>query len=303
MRKLQFKVPQEYDGNSIKSFLRGYCGLSARLMVKLKRVPLGITRNGLHAKVIEPLTTGDIVTIYIPDDDKKTTPVSIPLTILYEDDDILVIDKLADMPMYPTPGHDCDSLANAVAAYYLAHNLHLAFRPLYRLDKDTTGIVVLAKNAYAAAALSQQIQKKYVAICEGLWEGEGTISQPIRRKEGHRIEREVHPLGEQAITHYHVLSNSFSYSLVEFKLETGRTHQIRVHMSFLGHPLAGDDFYGGSLNHIARQALHCWFMQLIHPVTKEPMIFTSLLPTDMQQLCQTAKLTFCLKNHDNVWID
>lgn len=292
MRELHFRVPEAYDGILLKSFLRGYCGLSARLMTRLKREPLGILRNGSHAIVTELLSSGDLVTLRMPDDEKQMEPLDFPLHILYEDCDVLAVDKPSDMPMYPSPGHDCDSLANAVAAYYKEKEEKTAFRPVYRLDKNTTGVVLLAKNAYAAAALAHKIQKKYTAICEGIIKISGTIELPIRRMEGHRIQRETHPDGEKAVTHYHVLSYGEGHSLVEFMLETGRTHQIRVHMSAIGHPLAGDDMYGGSQQKICRQALHCSHADFIHPVTKRLVSLESPLPKDMETLFRTFGLTF-----------
>lgn len=291
MRKLSFTVPIEYNNCTIKAFLRGPCGLSARLMIRLKYEPLGITKNGIHARVIETVKTNDVICIVIPDDTKSIEPVSLPLSLLYEDDDFLVVDKQPNMPIYPTPGHDKDSLANAVSAYYQQKNQQIAFRPLFRLDKDTTGIVVLAKNSYSAFACSQKISKKYIAVCEGELKGTGKICHPIQKKEGHRIQREVNPLGERAVTHYRVLSASHNHSLVEFQLETGRTHQIRVHMSFIGHPLAGDDFYGGSRAYIHRQALHCSFAEWIHPVTQEQILIKSPYHVDMQELIYSLNLT------------
>jgi 23S rRNA pseudouridine1911/1915/1917 synthase len=290
MRELVFPVPHEYDGIRLKSFLRGYCGLSTRLMIKLKRVPLGITNNGLHATVIDILKAGDMVRILMPDDEKQLEPVNLPLSVLYEDCDVLIVDKPADMTMYPAPGHDSNSLANAVAAHFLNSGQKLAFRPVYRLDKDTTGLVVLAKNAYVAACLAGAIEKLYIAVCEGMLTGSGMINEPIGLKEGHRIQRAVTPHGERAVTKWRSICCEKEHSFVVIKLETGRTHQIRVHLSHLGHPLAGDDMYGGSLDFIARQALHCGRVRFIHPVTKQKMQFTCDLPGDIQNLLNVCDL-------------
>lgn len=290
MRELAFPVTTEYDGICLKSFLRGYCGLSSRLMVKLKREPMGITKNGVHAIVTETLKSGDVVRIFMQDDEKQLEPVNLPLSVIYEDSDVLVVNKPADMPMYPSPGHDCDSLANAVAAYYLNSGQKLAFRPVYRLDKDTTGLMVLAKNAYAAARLAETIKKAYSAVCEGILAGNGVINSPIGLKEGHGIQREVTPLGEKAVTKWHILCSGNGHSYLVLELETGRTHQIRVHLSYLGCPLAGDDMYGGSLGLIARQALHCSRAQFDHPVTARPMDFVCELPADMQSLLQACAM-------------
>lgn len=159
MRELSFTVPIEYNGITVKSFLRNYCRVSSRLMIKLKREPMGITNNGTHIIVTERLLSGDVVRLHIPDDEKIIDPVTIPLKIIYEDSDVLIIDKPFNMPMYPAPSHDLDSLANAVSGYYQSKNDKISFRPVYRLDKDTTGLVVLAKNSYSAAGLSGKIKK------------------------------------------------------------------------------------------------------------------------------------------------
>ncbi|MDF2632571.1 MAG: RluA family pseudouridine synthase [Caproiciproducens sp.] len=295
MRELSFTVPNEYDGIRLKSFLRGYCSVSSRLMVKLKREPMGIMNNGLHVIATDTLKSGDVIRLLMPDDDKQIEPADLPLQIVYEDKDLLIVDKSANMPMYPCPGHDCDSLANAVAAYYLKQNEKLAFRPVYRLDKDTSGLVVLTKNAYCAACLAGKLQKEYTAICEGeLW-GNGTIDRPIGLKEGHRIQREVTPNGEMAITKWQALCSGDHHTLLSLELKTGRTHQIRVHLSSLGHPLAGDDMYGGSLCSIGRQALHCGSVSFIHPVTMQGMSFTCNPPCDMQELLIACGMKKCTK--------
>jgi len=295
MRELFFTVPNEYDGVRLKSFLRSYCSVSSRLMVKLKREPMGIMNNGMHVIATDTLKSGDVIQLLIPDDDKQIKPADLPLRIVYEDSDLLIIDKSANMPMYPCPGHDCDILANAVAAYYLKQNEKLAFRPLYRLDKDTSVLVVLAKNAYCAAYLAGKLQKEYTAICEGELLGNGTINRPIGLKEGHRIQRAVTPNGERAITKWQALCSSYRHTLLSLELKTGRTHQIRVHMSSLGHPLAGDDMYGGSLCLIDRQALHCGNVSFIHPVTMKAMSFTCNPPCDMQKLLIKCDMEKCTK--------
>lgn len=295
MRELVFPVPADYGGIRLKSFLRGYCRLSARLMIKLKREPRGITNNGLHAIVTDILKTGDVVRLLMPDDEKQLEPVHMPLSVTYEDDDILIVNKPAEMPMYPTPGHDNDSLANAAAAYFLEHGKKIAFRPVYRLDKDTTGLVVLAKNPYSAARLAGSIQKEYTAVCEGELSGSGVIDEPIGLKEGHGIQRSVTLQGERAVTRWQVLCSGGSHTLVALKLETGRMHQIRVHLSHLGHPLAGDDMYGGGCGLIARQALHCGKVQFIHPVTNSEMSFYSELPEDMKKLLHVCNLKIVQK--------
>ena len=290
MRELSFSVPDGYDGIRLKNFLRSYCGLSSRLMIKLKREPMGITNNGLHAVVTDKLNVGDVVRLLIPDDKKQLEPVCLPLSVIYEDIDILILNKPSNMPMYPSPGHDCDSLANAVAAYYKERSEKIAFRPIYRLDKDTTGLVVLAKNPYMAARLANSIQKEYIAICEGELSGSGVIDSPIGLKVGHGIQREVTPNGEKSVTRWRVLCSGDQYSLVSLELETGRTHQIRVHFSNFGHPLAGDDFYGGSHELIDRQALHCGKIRFFHPLANQELSFFIDMPMDMKKLLDVCNI-------------
>lgn len=284
MRELEFPVPEEYGGIRLKSFLRGYCQVSSRLMVRLKREPMGITKNGAHAVVTDLLEAGDLVRLQLPDDEKQIEPVAVPLSIVYEDDDLLVVDKPAHMPMYPSPGHDRDSLANAAAAFFLERGEKVAFRPVYRLDRDTTGLVVLAKNPYAAARLAGRIRKEYTAVCEGELHGSGTVDGRIARKPGHRVQREVAPQGEPALTHWHALFCGNGYSFLKLRLETGRTHQIRVHLSHLGYPLAGDDMYGGHTDQMERQALHCGLISFTHPCSGMELRLCSVLPDDMRGL-------------------
>ena len=288
MRELSFLVPNEYDGIGLKSFLRSYCGISSRLMVRLKREPMGITRNGLHAIVTETLKAGDTVRVRMPEDQKLHEPLNLPLAVVYEDSDLLVVNKPANMPMYPTPGHDRDSLANVAAAYFSSKGERLAFRPVYRLDKDTTGLVLLAKNPYCAARLAAKIEKEYIAVCEGTLFGKGMISAPIGLKAGHKIQREVAVSGDTAVTLWKELESGKGHTLVALQLKTGRTHQIRVHMAHIGYPLAGDDMYGGSLQLIQRQALHCISIRFFHPVAKKEFDISCGLPEDMETLLITC---------------
>ena len=296
MRELSFPVPDGYDGICLKNFLRSCCGVSSRLMIRLKREPMGITRNGLHAIVTETLHAGDVIRLRMPDDIKRQEPVDAPLDTVYEDDDLLIVNKPAGMPMYPSPGHDCDSLANAFSARCLKRGERIAFRPVYRLDRDTTGLVVLAKNPYSAARLAGRIGKEYIAVCEGELSGAGEIDAPIARKEGHGIQREVAPQGEKAVTRWRSLGIGAGHSLLVLELETGRTHQIRVHLSHLGHPLAGDDFYGGHTALIARQALHCGSVSFSHPYSGKAMRLDCMLPRDMAALLLSCGIQYTQKH-------
>jgi 23S rRNA pseudouridine1911/1915/1917 synthase len=281
MRKIEFVVPDQYDGVTLKGFLRSYVGLSARQTAKLKRLQNGITRNGI--KVIAPdlLHAGDCIQICFPDDEKIPEPVPCIVPVVYEDDDLLVVDKPASMPMYPCPGHNCDSLANAVAFHQGTTGEKYAFRPVYRLDRDTTGLVLITKNPFSAEKLSGKVRKTYFAVIEGVLTGSGIINRPIGLKPGHTIQRAVVSTGIPAITLWRAVRSLSGYSLVAVRLNTGRTHQIRVHFSSIGHPLAGDDMYGGKTDIISRQALHCAEIRFSHPITGKAMRFRSKFPDDM----------------------
>lgn len=282
--ELTFTVTEKYNKKPAKLFLRDYCDVSARTLVQLKNTELGITRNGSLLKVIDPVYTGDYVVLKFPEDENEIIPVKMPLNILYEDKHILVLNKPAFMPVHPTRDHQADTLANGVAFYMRQKNEFYSFRALNRLDRDTTGIVLLAKNVYSANKLRNCVEKNYYAVCEGEILNNGRIEAPISLKEGHTIQREVSPLGAKSITNYEVIKHGNMHTLLKFKLETGRTHQIRVHMSHLGHPLAGDDMYGGSLNYINRQALHCASCVFIHPVLGEKIKIFSEIPNEMKNI-------------------
>lgn len=286
VRILEFSVPKEYDGVRLKGFLHGFCGLSVRQFAALKRFPGGVLCNGRSVIATDFLHEHDKIRVAFPDDKKFQAPVPLPFTPIYEDDDIFVAEKPASMPMYPAPGHDRDSLANAVSYYWLETGQRFSFRPVYRLDKDTTGIVVLAKHSFAASRLSGNIKKLYLAICEGEMPGGGVIDRPIGLKEGHTVQRTVTPEGDRAVTLWRCLACGYGHSLLAVRIKTGRTHQIRVHLSDCGHSLAGDDMYGGSRRFLLRQALHCAQVRFRHPVSGKMLKFRSALPDDMKVIAE-----------------
>lgn len=256
-RLRHFTVPPECEMMSVKSFSRHYLGISSRALIKQKYADNGIMLNECRCKTNAILHTNDILSFMLPSESPGYLAVPGELTVLYEDDNFLAVDKPANMPIHPSPGHDNDSLLNLTAYHYQTHGESHNFRPMYRLDKDTSGIVWIAKNRIAASCTS--IEKIYYGICEGRFTGSGIIDEPIALMEGSKIKRGVSRDGRglAAVTHWKALKNSCSHTLAAFKLITGRTHQIRVHMSHIGHPLAGDDLYGGAVDIISRQALHC----------------------------------------------
>lgn len=282
MRELTFIVPPEYDGVRANSFLRTFCGISYRMMVKLKRTEGGITSNGELLRTIDKVKSGSKVRLCIHECGEPAEPRNIYVPILFEDEDLLICDKPPDMPVHPSRGHADDTLANAVAAHLMKNGEYLPFRPINRLDRDTSGLVLCAKNGHIASMLAKGCDKTYYAVCQGEIIESGTIDLPIRIKEGHGIQREVGEGGVTAITNYRAIKCDGRHTFLEINLETGRTHQIRVHFSHIGYPLAGDDMYGGSREFINRQALHCSKMSFKHPITKEIIAIESPVPEDIE---------------------
>lgn len=288
-KKVIFTVPMECDGMNANVFLRKHCNVSARMITRLKREKDGIIRDNQLLRTIDTVYFGDVVILNMPVDKNDIIPVKGKLDILFEDESIIIIDKPYDMPVHPTKVHQKDTLANYLVYMQKQRGECYTFRAINRLDKDTSGIVVIAKDRYSASNLFGTLNKTYFAVCEGLVFGSGTIDKPIKLLEGHTIQRTTADDGARAVTHYKALEHSKNHTLLEINLETGRTHQIRCHFSSINHPLAGDDMYGGSLSFIQRQALHCGVVDFIHPITKEKTEIKSHLPCDIQNILNKDK--------------
>ena len=290
-REISYTVNQEYDGQKVGQFLRGFCGLSARIIRSIKFTSDGIKLNGIRTRTSEKIKIGDTVTVFIPDSGDAPEPMKADLHIIYEDDDILVINKSPFMAMHPTHNHQGDTLANAVAAYLDTKGIRSSFRSVGRLDKGTSGVVVCALNSLAASKLSGKIKKEYCALVKGNLSGNGSIDVPIYRPDPMKTLRacsyEIE--GESALTHWTVEEEFENATLVRLNLETGRTHQIRVHMAYIGHPLAGDDMYGDFMPEIGHQLLHCRSCTLTHPVTDEKLVFTAPLWRDFEKSVEMVK--------------
>ncbi len=282
-RIINFTIDDEFDGKKVIHYLRGKAKLSCRTVNMLKRVENGITLNGKHIRTIDLMKKGDVLTVSIPDEECELEKISAPLDILYEDEDLLIINKSPYMAMHPTHNHQGDTLANAVAAYL---NGSGAFRAIGRLDKGTSGIVVCAKNRHCASRLSGNIKKEYFAVVTGRYEGKGTINVPIYRPDPMKTLRACGEQGDEAITHWEAIKSGDSLSLLKIHLETGRTHQIRVHFAHLGTPLAGDTMYGEALGDIKHQLLHCGKVSFVHPVTGVEMSIEALMPDEMEKVCK-----------------
>lgn len=270
------------DNNVVlKDFLIHNCKVSKRLLAKLKRYENGITVNGEHVKVTEKIKPGDII-ILKPEDTEGFLEGNSYLEVpkVYENDGLVVYDKPVGMPVHPSVRHQGDTLGNCFAADYPG----IKFRPINRLDRDTSGLCAVAKNPYAAAALQRSIEKTYYAVIEGCLKGSGTINMPIARERDSIIKRVVREDGQRAVTHYKALMGNSRYTLLEIRLETGRTHQIRVHFSHIGYPLAGDNLYGGSNDDIEFQALHCGSLIIKEPISGKNIKVSSVLREDMKNL-------------------
>lgn len=287
-RIFHYQITENERGTTVLDFLRKK-GFSRHILSSMKADKEALTRNGQRIGGREQLLAGDYFRVRLLEtvDSDGIIPVSMPLSILYEDEDILVINKPADMPVHPSIGNYTNTLANGVAAYLDAKDEHSPFRCINRLDRDTSGALILAKNAFSAAVLStqmrnRQIRRTYLAVVEGITPPNGTISAPISRVVDSVIERHVDFLhGEPAVTHYERLETKNEHSLLEIHLETGRTHQIRVHMGYIGHPLPADYLYHPEYDCFKRQPLHSLQLEFRHPVTDKSMCLLAPVPEDM----------------------
>lgn len=291
-RVIDYIIDKAGDGLRIEQYLRRK-GFSGQNLAEIKRMPKSVLVNGEHYYMKQKLNTGDHLSIHICETkcSEKIPPVQIPLDIVYEDEDIIVINKQAGMPIHPSLNNYTNSMANALAWYYQEQGKPFIFRCCNRLDRDTSGLTVVAKHLVSGNILSDMVRRRdihreYLAIVRGHVSPEaGTINAPLARKPGTIIERTVDwEQGETAITHYRLVEERNGHSLVSLRLETGRTHQIRIHMKYLGYPLIGDYLYNPDMEYIGRQALHSHRLSFTHPITGEPMEFTAPLPKDMEKV-------------------
>jgi len=289
--KLEYKVNEQTKYTNIRQVLMNEFNLSDRLILRLKRTNQ-IYLNNISTHIHHEPNINDIVSVDISFDEQceNIVPTKMNLDILYEDDALLIINKPANMPVHPSLNHYEDSLSNGVKHYFDIVGLKRKIRPINRLDKDTSGIVLFAKNEYIQECLIKQMktnkfEKEYLALVKGIITKEKqTIVAPIARKESSIIERCVRNDGDYAETDIELIDTYENYSLIKCKLKTGRTHQIRLHTSYIGHPILGDTLYGSSSTLINRQALHAYKVQFTHPITKDVLNIECSLPQDIFKL-------------------
>lgn len=287
---LEFKIINN-NYHTVKEILKAYYQISDRLLTKLKK-DNRIFLNDKPVYVNEKVSIGDMLKINMDfvETSDNIAPTKMDLEIIFEDEYFLIINKSSNLPVHPSCNHYYNSLSNGVKYYFNSINLKRKIRPINRIDKDTSGLVIFAKHEYIQEALIKQMKanifkKEYLAILEGtLTKKSGTINAPISRKVGSIMEREISQNGETAISHFELIKNFEKYSLVKYTLETGRTHQLRVHSKYIGHPILGDTLYGTTSSLINRQALHAYKISFIHPIIKENIKLEIDLPDDMKKL-------------------
>jgi len=289
--KMQWEINTQDAGKMVREFLKEQ-KISKTALTDIKFNGGSIAVNGQEVTVRYNLEHNDHLIVLFPIEEPSAGLVveDIPLKIVYEDDFLLVINKSAGMTTIPSREHPSGSLANALIGYFQKIGLQATSHIVTRLDRDTSGLVLIAKHRHLHHLLSEQqkagdVKRTYVAFAEGeLNESNGVIDQPIGRKNDSIIEREVRPDGQYALTRYRVIKSFPQFAWLELHLETGRTHQIRVHLAFLGHPLLGDDLYGGKVDQMKRQALHCCRISFYHPFEQKTFEFMAELPEDMGKL-------------------
>ena len=290
-RIFEYQITAAEEGRKIGDFLREK-GYSRHLLRQLKETEDGLLRNAQPTFTTVALKAGDRIRVRLlekAEGSEAIMPAPLPFEIVYEDEDLLVVNKPADMPIHPSFQNHGNTLADALTWQYQQHGEDFVYRCINRLDRDTTGLLIVAKHLLSASILSdmvgkREIHREYLAIVKGIPPENGTISAPIGRKKGSAILREVNfETGEPAVTHFARLEIRNGLSLVSLKLETGRTHQIRVHMGYIGCPLIGDYLYYPECSRISRQALHSHRLSFLHPITGKALSFTAPLPEDMEK--------------------
>lgn len=292
-RRLTLTVPPECDGRRIRSILQGQLGLSAGLVTRLRHREGAVLLNGRPAKTLDPVHAGDVISVEVGDEKKSAfAPSGTGLRVLWEDEDILIIDKPADMAVHGRSERGEPTVGSAVAAYL---GTAVPFHPVNRLDRGTTGVMCAAKTGYMHERLrrllhTEGLRREYLAITLGVPEpAAGVIDLPIGRR-GEEKRFCVRPDGAPSLTRYETLASAGGLALLRLAPETGRTHQIRVHLSAIGCPILGDRLYGRASEEIARPALHSARLTLRHPLTGETVSAAAPIPDDMMEVLSAHEI-------------
>ena len=293
-REIEYTVTEADGTITAGEVMRERLMLSSREVSRCKLFEDGVMCKGVPVRIITELDPGDVLTVRLYEDIENSSvivPSDEPVNIVYEDEDLILLNKRGDQVVHPSYAHYMDSLSNALAGYYEKTGQEHVMRVIGRLDRETSGLIIFAKNRHSASVLSQKNEnmsrrKEYLALCTGIFnEKEGTVDAPIERIPGQRMIREVRSDGKRAVTHYKIEKEFRDFSLVRLQLDTGRTHQIRVHMAYLGHPLLGDNLYGKDIDDnkgMTRAALHACHLEFEQPITGERLSFEAELPEDMK---------------------
>lgn len=292
-RRLELTVTPELAGIKVDTLLRKQLHLSGTVIRRIKWLEDGILADGVRVRTDYRPGLGQVLSVRLSDPDRRSgiVPTPGPLDIVYEDLDLIVLNKAPGVSVHPGPGHFDDTLGNFLVDYYEKSGQEADFHPVHRLDRGTSGLLVSAKHPHAQEALKNQLhtedfKRVYLAVCEGVPDpSAGVVDAPLGPKPGSLMEQEVRPDGKPARTRYETVEVHGSRTLLRLELDTGRTHQIRVHMAHMGHPLTGDFLYGvEDRTLISRPALHSAELSFRQPVTGEKLEFSVLLPEDMARL-------------------
>lgn len=290
---ISFKVKRNHD--KLENYLKEEYKISSRMIKRMVR-DKSIYLNQENVKRNVKVKKGDIIYLFMKDEEENSLPdPNVKINIVYEDDDILVINKDPFTVVHTTKKHQMGTIANGICDYFLRKNINKKVRFINRLDRDTSGILLIGKNSFAHQQISEQFKrdevvKKYLAIVNGVVkEHKGTIDEPIERESEDSIIRIVREDGKSSLTHYEVVERYKNASLLRVSLETGRTHQIRVHLKYIGHPIIGDELYFEKSNNIKRQALHSYYMEISQPRFKKKLKLEAELPEDMKKLIEVLK--------------
>ena len=300
-RRLELPIGPELTGIKVDTLLKRHLGLSGTVVRRIKWLPDGILLDGRRVNTRCIPKAGEVLSVRLSDPERRSgiVPAPGPLDIVYEDQDLLVLNKAPGVSVHPGPGHYSDTIGNYLLSYYDSKGEEGDFHPVHRLDRGTSGLLVVAKHPHAQEVLKRQLhtqefRRSYLAVCMGAPTPQsGEVYAPLGPKEGSLVEQTVRPDGKSARTHYETLTQAGPYALLRLCLETGRTHQIRVHMAYLGHPLAGDFLYGQELpGIISRPALHSAELSFRHPITGAYLHMSQPMPQDMVRLlapCEGGK--------------